>query len=57
MCTIVPRKIVKILANKAKLDDGREVRVGLIKNIKVGDYLEVYGDLVLGKIIKDHNSP
>lgn len=39
------------------MEDGREVRVGLIKDIKVGDYLEVYGDVALGKVIKDHNSP
>jgi hydrogenase maturation factor len=52
MCINVPLKVLRIEREKAVMEDGREVRVGLVKDIKIGDYLEVYGDLALGKVMK-----
>lgn len=34
------------------MEDGREVRIGLIKDVQIGDFLEVYGDVALGKLVK-----
>ena len=35
------------------MEDGRMVRIGLIKDLKNGDYLDVYGDVALSK--SDHH--
>lgn len=50
MCVSVPRKVVRVIKDKAELEDGRTVRLGLVKEIRPGDYLEVYGDIALAKV-------
>ncbi len=50
MCINMPLKVVKITNDTAVMEDGREVRIGLIKDLKNGDYLEVYGDVALEKV-------
>ena len=52
MCINVPLKVRSIEKEKAIMEDGREVRTGLVKDIKIGDYLEVYGDVALEKMTK-----
>lgn len=50
MCFAIPLKISKITDGKAQMEDGRVVKLGSIKNIKIGDYLEVYADLAVTKL-------
>ncbi len=50
MCIQVVRKVVKILGDTAVLDDERTVKIGMVQDVHVGDILEVYGDIALGKV-------
>lgn len=50
MCIQEVRKVIKICDDRAILDDGRSVRIAMVKDVKIGDSLEVYGDIALAKI-------
>ena len=50
MCIQVVRKVVKIVGDIAILDDNRCVRLGMVNDVHVGDLVEVYGDIALGKV-------
>lgn len=42
--------MIKICDGRAILDDGRSVRISMVKDVKIGDSLEVYGDIALEKV-------
>lgn len=52
MCLAVPRKVMQINQGKALLQDGRWVKLDLVPNVKVGDYVIVSADLAVEKITK-----
>ena len=54
MCLTDVRKVVKIVdADTAIVSGYRTVKKGSVKNIKVGDYVSVYGPMILGKETKE----
>ena len=55
MCIKVSRKVIRLNCGNALLADGRTVRIGTIQDIRIGDTLEVYGDIALGKIRKNND--
>ena len=50
MCIQLVRRVKELRGDIALMDDGRKVRIAMIANVKVGDLLEVYGDIALGKV-------
>lgn len=50
MCVSVPGKIREIQGSVAILTDGRKIRLGPLQGVEVGDSLEVYADIALGKL-------
>jgi len=53
MCLALPGKIIKLKNNKAIVDFGahqHQAKCGLVKNLKIGDYVYTHGNLVLDKI-------
>ena len=38
------------MGDTAVLDDERTVKIGMVQDVHVGDILEVYGDIALGKV-------
>ncbi len=53
MCLAVPNKVIKIKNKQAVVRSGlhsHKVSLDLVKNVKVGDYLIIHGDLALHKI-------
>ncbi|MFA6410978.1 MAG: HypC/HybG/HupF family hydrogenase formation chaperone [Candidatus Buchananbacteria bacterium] len=50
MCLTIPVQIKEIKDQKAKLANGKMVKLDLIKNPKPGDWLLVNADLALKKI-------
>lgn len=50
MCVSTPRKVISIKGTEAVLEDGRVVRLAGVSDARVGEYLEVYADVALGKI-------
>jgi hydrogenase maturation factor len=52
MCFSIPLKIKYLKNGLAKMEDGRTVRLGNLKNISQGDYLEVYADMAVHKLSK-----
>lgn len=53
MCLTVPRKIEEVKGDKAKLQDGRWVKTGMIGKVKCGDMVLVQADLAIEKVSKD----
>jgi len=56
MCLATPSKVKKINGEWAVVDGGghsHKVSLSLLKNIKVGDYLLVHGDLAINKVEKE----
>jgi len=51
MCIQVVRKVIKILGDSAMLDDQRIVKIGMVQDVHIGDSLEVYGDIAIGKVV------
>lgn len=47
--------MIKIFDDTAVLDDGRVVRTGMLGNISIGDSIEVYGDIAIGRINTESN--
>ncbi len=52
MCLTLPVKIKKVLAGRAELADGREVKTVLAGKLKAGDWVLANADLVVAKISK-----
>ncbi len=55
MCLATPSKIIKIEGDWATVqseDHTHKVNLGLVKDVKVGDYIIVHADLALNKIQK-----
>lgn len=53
MCLAIPCKVMKIKEKKAEIQTGDHrhwIDLSLLKNIKVGDYLLVHGDLAINKV-------
>ena len=51
MCLTVPRKVIEIKGEKAKLQDGRWVK-SLAGKLKAGDMVLAQADLAIEKITK-----
>ncbi len=49
MCLVDYQKILTLTDKSAHLTDGRVVRVSQELKLAVGDWVEIYADLVLGK--------
>ena len=56
MCIQVVRKVIKIFDDTAILDDGRSVKTGMVGVVSIGDSLEVYGDIAIGKVDDNENN-
>jgi hydrogenase expression/formation protein HypC len=55
MCLAIPSKVIKIkgkLAHVQAHGHQHQVDLSLLKNIKVGDYLLIHGDLAINKVAK-----
>ncbi len=55
MCLAIPSKIIKIDGDWATVQSGNhnhKANLGLVKDVKVGDYIIVHADLALNKIQK-----
>jgi len=52
MCLTLPGKILSVKQNLARVDlSGREIDVKMIdNNLKIGDWVLIYGDLIVNKI-------
>ena len=50
MCFAVPLKILKIQGTTAEMEDGRKVRIDGKEKVLVGDYVEVYADVIVNKL-------
>ena len=50
MCVLVTLKVRAVRGQIATMEDGRTVRLGPIGRVQVGDRVEVYADLALGKV-------
>jgi len=53
MCMLVALKIKQIEKDKARLSDGRVVQTAGVKNLKVGDHVNVYADVVVEKVERE----
>lgn len=51
MCLVIPLKVIRKQKKDWIMENGRIVR-GLVKNIKVGDYLICQQDLAIEKVSK-----
>lgn len=55
MCLSIPSQVVKIKGKRAEVQANghqHQVDLSLLKNVKIGDYLLVHGDLALNKVSK-----
>ena len=55
MCLATPSKVIKIEGDWAIVEAGdhtHKANLGLVKDVKVGDYIIVHADLALNKIQK-----
>jgi hydrogenase expression/formation protein HypC len=55
MCLATPSKITKIEGDWAIVESGdhtHRANLGLVKNVRVGDYVIVHEDMVLNKVLK-----
>ncbi len=53
MCLATPSKVIKIKDNWAFVESGdhhHKVKLDLLENVKIGDYLLVHGDLAINKL-------
>lgn len=50
MCFSIPAKVIQVIGNSAVIEGGKKVTLG--KEIKVGkgDYLQISGDIAVGKL-------
>lgn len=55
MCLATPSKVIKIEKDWAVVetpDHSHRVNICLLKNVKIGDYLLVHGEMALNKLSK-----
>ncbi len=55
MCLAVPAKIKKIDRKEAFVDFGgvqKKISLGILSNVKIGDYVLVHAGLAIGKVKK-----
>lgn len=50
MCLTVPYQIKKISNGQAELSDGRKVKIAMISDLKIGDWVLANADLAVSKI-------
>lgn len=53
MCLGVPMKVIKKCGDKAEVKSGRtarEISIGLLKDVKIGDYVIVHAGFAIEKI-------
>lgn len=52
MCGFTVLQVKRLAGNVACMSDGRNVRLDPLHKITVGDYLEIYADVAVGKVNK-----
>lgn len=52
MCFTIPYKVVRLTHNFAYLEGGKKVSLGKDIHVAVGEYLQVIGDVAVGKLDK-----
>lgn len=52
MCLSVPYKVIKVSKNNALLEGGKSVKIGSELKVAKGDYLQVLGDVAVGRLSK-----
>lgn len=52
MCFSIPYKVVKVTKNKALLEGNKSVKIGSELKVGIGDYLQVIGDVAVGRFSK-----
>ena len=50
MCVNTILRIEEIEGKRARMDDGRMIRLGSLQSVQVGDYLEVFADIAFAKV-------
>lgn len=50
MCFSIPYKVIKVRNSTAFLEGGKNVRIGNEFDVKKGEYLQVIGDVAVGKL-------
>ncbi len=55
MCISLVLRVSEINQGVATMEDGRIVRIGLLKGVEVGDRVEVYADIAIAKKEKTHH--
>lgn len=50
MCFTIPRKVVKIIGETAFLEEGQQVNIDNELTVKKGDYLQVVGNVAVGRL-------
>ncbi len=50
MCLAIPVKVKNIKKNLAELEGGKKVKLSLVPDVQIGDYLLVHGNLVINKL-------
>ncbi|KKS53772.1 MAG: hypothetical protein UV61_C0009G0048 [Candidatus Gottesmanbacteria bacterium GW2011_GWB1_43_11] len=53
MCMLVALQIKHVEKDKAWLSDGRVVQTAGVKNLKVGDVVNVYADIIVEKVERE----
>ena len=52
MCFSVPCKVIKVAKDKALLEGNKSVKIGSDLKVARGDYLQVLGDVAVGRLSK-----
>lgn len=52
MCFSVPYKVIKVKKNKAYLEGEKTVKIGGELKVNQGDYLQILGDVAVGRLSK-----
>ena len=53
MCFTIPKRVEKINNGTATIEGGRQIKLGSDLMAKKGDYLQVVGNLAVGKISRE----
>lgn len=52
MCFSIPYKVLRTTKDKAILEGGKSVKIGKELRVKNGDYLQIIGDVAVGRLSK-----
>ncbi len=52
MCFSIPYKVVSVSKDKAFLEGGKVIKLGSELNVKKDEYLQILGDVAVGKLGK-----